>query len=132
MSSPNYPENYNDSTRIFSVFVVPMGYRVGLTITDFALEPYFDYLSIGSELDTTSEEYLAQLTGNALELPLTLTSPENILFLQFETDEAVTDRGYYGSVMPVPEEGNYILKVVLCFTHQSCTHVTLVLPVQVD
>ncbi|KAJ8020544.1 CUB and sushi domain-containing protein 1 [Holothuria leucospilota] len=104
VSSPNYPENYNDSTRIFSVFVVPMGYRVGLTITDLALEPYFDYLSIGSELDTTSEEYLEQLTGNALELPLMLTSPENILFLQFETDDAVTDRGYYGSVMPVPEE----------------------------
>lgn len=105
VSSPNYPEPYDDFTKIKYYFVAPYGYRVFLNLTDLALENAFDFLYIGSDLDLSSENAVEYLTGNSMELPFTFLSDSRALALKFETDSAIVDRGFYGSVYAISEEG---------------------------
>lgn len=95
------------------MFVAPRGYRVVVNITDFAVEEFFDYLTIKSTVAPDAEDFLERLTGNNLDLPITVVSPGQTLLLKFETDEAIGDRGFYGTVGLISEDGKFFYFQVL-------------------
>ena len=44
--SPNYPGNYPDKSRCYYYIMLPMGYTITMTITEFKIETCCDYLKV--------------------------------------------------------------------------------------
>ncbi|PIK48307.1 hypothetical protein BSL78_14846 [Apostichopus japonicus] len=108
VSSPNFPDVYDDLSEIRSVFVAPDGYRLVLNITEFALEAGFDFLYVGNEVDPTSTDFERSLTGDSLDLPYVFMSEGNTLVTLFASDDSIGDSGYYGNVYAISEEEFFV------------------------
>ena len=110
-SSPNYPENYPDSsfcrTRIFT----EPGNRILFALRDFELEPdfspactaNFDTLSIYDSVDENSGNLLARLCGDDPS-ETAFISTATSMSVVFKSDGSVNRRGFDAVFYAVPGE----------------------------
>ena len=66
-----------------------IGYRILLRFKAFSLEDEADYLSISG---TNTFDPIVSYTGQVL--PPDIESPDNVLYIRFETDASIGDTGF--------------------------------------
>jgi len=96
ITSPNYPNNYNNNELITTPIEVPIGYTIELSFTAFDVEYqyncWWDYLKV---IDSDGTTELAKLCGDSLPSPI--KSSGNKLTLVFRSDHIVPRPGYKAS-----------------------------------
>jgi len=103
VSSPNYPDNYDNQLDCFFHIIVPDGYVVNLTVLDFYTET-LDYLNIYDGPNNNSF-LIYTLKGYSVGAGISFESTQNELTLWFHTDYSITYRGWsfnYTAVTPNP------------------------------
>jgi len=92
ITSPNYPNNYDDNVNKKYPLVVASGSRIELEFEDFVLEESvgceWDYLEI---FDTDESRMLARC---GTDKPHKTTSTGNKMFVRFRSDRSVTAKGF--------------------------------------
>ncbi|KAL3836256.1 hypothetical protein ACJMK2_021695 [Sinanodonta woodiana] len=93
--SPNYPNHYNNDATC--VWVITVGTRdlLTLTFTNMDLEGHgictYDYVEVRDGADETAP-LLGRYCGN--QIPATLTTTQNSLFVKFRSDISVASSGF--------------------------------------
>ena len=87
-SSPNYPSPYPHHSRCEYTIMVPEGYSITLTFTDFHVEADFDFVWIKE-----SEVTLFKGNGSKENIP-SINSSGNALFVYFTSDGSVSESGF--------------------------------------
>ncbi|XP_070574727.1 cubilin-like [Ptychodera flava] len=97
VSSPNFPNNYENNLDNVTVIEVPSGYRIKVEFLAFHLEYHkeclYDHLSLN---DSIQYEVLCGNLSTQLE-QLTFWSLTNQTTITFHSDHAITDVGYLAS-----------------------------------
>ncbi|XP_075699578.1 embryonic protein UVS.2-like [Rhinoderma darwinii] len=93
-SSPGYPVSYYSSLDCGWIITAPVGYKITLTIKDFAIESEpscgYDYLAVFNGPYITSP-----LIGKYCSLtPPPLVSTGNVMLIRFHSDDTVQLRGF--------------------------------------
>lgn len=95
LTSPNYPEPYGAHTSCVYEIQLPPGYLVNLTIHTIEIEPHYecrwDYLEV-RDGDNDQSPLSALLCG--FRAPENIISTYNKLWIKFETDGSVQNRGF--------------------------------------
>ncbi|XP_035658087.1 LOW QUALITY PROTEIN: deleted in malignant brain tumors 1 protein-like [Branchiostoma floridae] len=92
VTSPNYPNDYdNDVTCVWKI-IVAEGMMVRLTFDSFHLDDDGDYVEIYDGSSDSASELLISLKGQMSVNDITSTS--NMMFVRFTSDEAVTAPGF--------------------------------------
>ncbi|XP_015810319.3 cubilin [Nothobranchius furzeri] len=97
-SSPNYPLPYHPNAECYWTIKTSQGSQLLLSFSDFHLESSsscsFDYLAVYDGNSSSAPE-LAKLCG--AELPSTINSSRNQLFVKLRTDSSVNAGGFLAS-----------------------------------
>ena len=96
ITSPNYPNNYDNNDRCSTVIRFAQGQRVSMEFLDFNLEPHsscaYDWLEV-RDGDTDSANVIgSKLCGE--DNPEPITSSGNSLHVYFHTDSSVLHTGF--------------------------------------
>ncbi|KAJ8019623.1 Proteinase R [Holothuria leucospilota] len=96
VTSPNYPENYDNNLKCDYTIITDDGYYVALIFDDFDLEDHencaYDVLNIYDDSTSTSSNLIASLCGsNNVGI---FRSTRNVMHLTFITDSVTTGRGF--------------------------------------
>ncbi|CAJ0961875.1 unnamed protein product, partial [Mesorhabditis belari] len=99
LTSPEFPNNYPDNFNIIYYILAPDGYFVHITFYTFHTEQCCDILRVyeGEEID--SKNLLRELSGN--QTGIVVESQGNLMTLQFVTDLANSDIGFYATYQAV-------------------------------
>ncbi|XP_030829981.1 uncharacterized protein LOC578975 isoform X2 [Strongylocentrotus purpuratus] len=91
--SPNFPNNYTNEASMQWLVSGPPDSQIGATFHSFELESGYDFLSIGSGLDSSDQtSLLVTLSGS--NLPEDVVSISNEMWLNFASDNSVTRQGF--------------------------------------
>ncbi|XP_041824165.1 cubilin [Melanotaenia boesemani] len=97
-SSPNYPLPYHPNAECYWTIKTSHGSQVQLSFSDFHLESSssctFDYVAVFDGSSSNAPE-LARLCGS--ELPSSINSSNNQLYVKLRTDSSVNAGGFIGS-----------------------------------
>ena len=88
--TPNYPSNYEDDIICNWEVTSPIGKTIRLTFDDFETESSLDDLRI-FDRPTPNGNYM-EFSGTTV--PAFYRSTGNSLYLQFETDQSITEKGF--------------------------------------
>ena len=92
--SPNYPDNYPNNRNIQWLVSGPTDYQIMANFHAFELESGYDFLKIGSGLESQDESSkLVKLSGSSL--PDDLISANNEMWLNFTSDGSVRRTGFW-------------------------------------
>ncbi|XP_077981827.1 cubilin-like [Glandiceps talaboti] len=103
VTSPNFPNNYPNSINCVWIIDITANLSVKLDFLSFETEAGFDWLIIGNG-DNPNENEQHRFTGS--ELPPTIISDSNAIWLRFSTDYSITYQGWfllYEGVYVTPE-----------------------------
>uniref|UniRef100_A0A3P8P3D4 Cubilin n=1 Tax=Astatotilapia calliptera TaxID=8154 RepID=A0A3P8P3D4_ASTCA len=97
-SSPNYPLPYHPNTECYWNIRTNQGNKLLLSFSDFHLESnancYYDYVAV-HDGNSSSAPQLAKLCGS--DLPSTINSSSNELYVKLRTDSSVNAGGFLAS-----------------------------------
>ncbi|EDV51468.2 cubilin homolog [Drosophila erecta] len=96
IKSPNWPKNYGESETCEWILRAPLGHRIELVVRNFTLENGFrgcgmDWLEIRNG-DSESSPLIGRYCGT--EIPSTLPSFGNALYLKFKSDDSIEQKGF--------------------------------------
>ena len=98
VTSPNYPNNYTNNARMQRLVSGPADSQIVAIFHSFELESGYDFLSIGSGLDSSDQtSLLVTLSGSIL--PEDVVSINNEMWLNFTSDSSVTRKGFWMEIM---------------------------------
>ena len=91
--SPNFPSNYANNAKMEWLVSGPEDSRIVANFHSFELESGYDFLSIGSGLDSSDQtSLLVTLSGS--NLPEDVVSISNDMWITFTSDNSVTRQGF--------------------------------------
>lgn len=102
ITSPGYPNNYNNGTYCRYLIQVVEGSRIELTIDDFLTENTHDLLEVYDNDNLAM--LLGRYSGSMVRNP-TVISTTNKMLLIFKSDRSVNKRGFKLSYRSVNESG---------------------------
>ncbi len=97
ITSPNYPNPYEDSRTCLYEILAPLGKAIILHFEDFDLEDTsypdcdYDYLKVFDGIDANATE-VGKYCGATI--PSDSTSTLNVMVLQFQTDASISTKGF--------------------------------------
>ncbi|XP_041472650.1 atrial natriuretic peptide-converting enzyme-like [Lytechinus variegatus] len=100
LTSPGYPDSYEDMSRQYWVVIAPDDYRVRIEFIDLRTEYNYDLVRIGSS-NQTEIDYIASFSG--YDLPPVITSSANALWVQLFSDSVTAESGFHAKIWAVPE-----------------------------
>ena len=103
--SPNFPNNYTNEASMQWLVSGPPDSQIVATFHSFELESGYDFLSIGSGLDSSDQASLL-LTLSGSNLPEDVVSISNEMWLNFTSDNSVTRQGFSIQISIVNMTGN--------------------------
>ncbi|XP_070536661.1 cubilin-like [Ptychodera flava] len=97
-TSPNYPSPYGHGAECAWLITVASGSVVTLFFVDFDLESHsscnYDYVRVYDGTDETAPLLENMCSG---QVPVPVSSTENVMFVKFGTDYSNSGRGFYAS-----------------------------------
>ena len=118
ITSPNYPDDYPSSSLCWYNITSPNDLVVSLDITDFQLESSYDYLYV-YDGPNEGERLIGSYTGTLTNIPLIISSGRS-LYLVFDTDSSIQQRGFSADIMFQEPPGKYSFKNVFFSYHLFC------------
>ncbi|XP_006822509.1 uncharacterized protein LOC100366935 [Saccoglossus kowalevskii] len=100
-TSPDYPSEYPNDCNCQFLITLPLGYHIQLLFVDFYVEPDYDFVYVYDGADTSADT-IGSYTGS--QSSLLITSSINNLFIVFESDSAVSYRGFTASYTSYRQE----------------------------
>jgi len=91
ITSPNYPNNYNNDDSVCWIISQPAGYTISLSFDSFYTQPIMDFVDVHDGSSTSS---LLLLSASGFTLPRNVTSKSNEMIIVFLSDGSKVFRGF--------------------------------------
>ena len=91
ITSPNYPNHYNNDDSVCWIISQPAGYTISLSFDSFYTQPIMDFVDVHDGSSTSS---LLLLSASGFTLPRNVTSKSNEMIIVFLSDGSKVFRGF--------------------------------------
>ncbi|XP_071829747.1 tolloid-like protein 1 isoform X2 [Apostichopus japonicus] len=99
ISTPQYPNMYPRDKNCIWKISAPSSYHISLQFRDFQLEGTelckYDFVEIRGGFSPDADRIGNRLCGS--DIPETVTSPSNTLYIQFKSDSTVSKKGFFAT-----------------------------------
>ncbi|PIK44515.1 bone morphogenic protein 1 [Apostichopus japonicus] len=104
ISTPQYPNMYPRDKNCIWKISAPSSYHISLQFRDFQLEGTelckYDFVEIRGGFSPDADRIGNRLCGS--DIPETVTSPSNTLYIQFKSDSTVSKKGFFATFFADP------------------------------